>query len=162
MDKVYIGKIVSTHGIKGEIKIISDFEYKDKVFQKEKKLLIDDKTYQIRTYRHHKNYDMVTLDNYDNINDILFLMKKQVYINKDELSLSETEILDDDLLKYKVKTNNDSEGFVEEIFFASSTNKIIRVNINNKSILVPFNSPMIKQISKQENTIYLELLEGMI
>ena len=32
MDKVYIGKIVSTHGIKGEIRILSDFPYKDKVF----------------------------------------------------------------------------------------------------------------------------------
>ena len=34
MEYVYIGKIVSTHGIKGEIKIISDFDYKDKVFKK--------------------------------------------------------------------------------------------------------------------------------
>ena len=28
---IYIGKIVSTHGIKGELRIVSDFEYKDKV-----------------------------------------------------------------------------------------------------------------------------------
>ena len=39
--KVYIGKVVSTHGIKGEIKIISDFEYKDRVFVVGKKLIID-------------------------------------------------------------------------------------------------------------------------
>ena len=32
MDKVYIGKIVSTHGIKGEIRILSDFPYKNKVY----------------------------------------------------------------------------------------------------------------------------------
>ena len=33
MDTVYIGKIVSTHGIKGELRIISDFPYKNKVFK---------------------------------------------------------------------------------------------------------------------------------
>ena len=33
MKDVYVGKIVSTHGIKGEVKILSDFEYKDKVFK---------------------------------------------------------------------------------------------------------------------------------
>ena len=32
MQKVYVGKVVGTHGIKGEIRIISDFQFKDKVF----------------------------------------------------------------------------------------------------------------------------------
>ena len=32
MNKIFIGKVVSTHGIKGEIRILSDFPYKDKVF----------------------------------------------------------------------------------------------------------------------------------
>ena len=30
MKLVYIGRYTNTHGLKGEIKIISDFEYKDK------------------------------------------------------------------------------------------------------------------------------------
>ena len=34
MDLINIGKIVNTHGIKGELRIISDFEYKTRVFQK--------------------------------------------------------------------------------------------------------------------------------
>ena len=33
MNKIYIGKVVNTHGIKGEIRILSNFEYKDKVFK---------------------------------------------------------------------------------------------------------------------------------
>ena len=35
MDYIYIGKIVNTHGIKGELRIISNFEYKELVFQKD-------------------------------------------------------------------------------------------------------------------------------
>ena len=34
MEYVKIGKIVNTHGIKGELRIRSDFEYKDRVFKK--------------------------------------------------------------------------------------------------------------------------------
>lgn len=162
MEKVYIGKIVSTHGIKGEIRIISDFEYKEKVFKIGTNLIIDDKLYTIKTYRHHKNYEMITLNDYNNINDILFLINKKVYINKKELVLSEEEVLDSDLLKYKVIANDTLEGFIEDIFFASNTNKIIKININKKSILIPFNSPMVQKISKTENIIYIELLEGMI
>ena len=33
MDYVYIGKLVNTHGIKGEVRIISDFPYKERVFK---------------------------------------------------------------------------------------------------------------------------------
>ena len=29
---IYIGKIVNTHGLKGEIRILSDFDFKDRVF----------------------------------------------------------------------------------------------------------------------------------
>ena len=35
-DYVCVGKIVNTHGIKGELRILSDFELKNKVFKKEK------------------------------------------------------------------------------------------------------------------------------
>ena len=33
-DYIYVGKIVNTHGLKGEIRILSDFDYKDKVWVK--------------------------------------------------------------------------------------------------------------------------------
>ena len=29
MEYIYLGKIVNTHGIKGEIRILSDFRYKE-------------------------------------------------------------------------------------------------------------------------------------
>ena len=37
---IKIGQIVNTHGIKGELKIISDFKYKDKIFVKDFNLYI--------------------------------------------------------------------------------------------------------------------------
>ena len=52
-NKVYLGKIVSTHGIKGELRIISDFEYKDKAFKVGTHLIIDDEPYLIKIYRKH-------------------------------------------------------------------------------------------------------------
>ena len=34
MEYIYLGKIVNTHGIKGEVRIISNFRYKSRVFVK--------------------------------------------------------------------------------------------------------------------------------
>ena len=32
MEYIVIGKIVNTHGIKGEVRLLSNFKYKEKVF----------------------------------------------------------------------------------------------------------------------------------
>ena len=93
MNKVYIGKIVNTHGIKGEIRLLSDFPFKDKVFVVGNNILVDDIEYKINSYRRHKMFDMITLDGYNNINDVLFLLKKDVYFDEDNLILNDNEVL---------------------------------------------------------------------
>ena len=159
-NKVYVGKIVSTHGIKGEIRILSDFDYKEKVFKVGNKLIIENQDYTIKSYRKHKNYDMVTLNNYNNINDVLFLMKKEVYYLKENLNLNSNEVLDEELMTFTVLTNNNKKGIIKEIFYASQTNKIIRIQLD-KEILIPMNSPMIEKIDKEKKEIYIKLLDNM-
>ena len=159
-NKVYVGKIVSTHGIKGEIRILSDFDYKEKVFIVGNKLIIENKEYTIKSYRKHKNYDMVTLNDYNNINEVLFLMKKEVYFLKENLNLNSNEVLDEELMTYTVLTNNNKKGTIKEIFYASQTNKIIRIQLD-KEILIPMNSPMIEKIDKEKKEIHIKLLDNM-
>lgn len=82
MNKIYVGTIVSTHGIKGEIRIISKLEQslKEKVFKVGYSILINDQEYKLKSYRRHKNYDMVLLDKFNNINDVLvFVETKSLY-----------------------------------------------------------------------------------
>ena len=160
MNSVYVGKVVSTHGIKGEIRILSDFEFKDRVFVVGKKIIIDNKTYIINSYRHHKNFEMITLDDFNDINDVLFLLRKNVYINKEELQLGSDQVLDEDLINYEVLTTDGKSGIIKEIFLASETNKVLRIELD-REVLVPLNSPMIKEIDNDNKKIIIELIEGM-
>ncbi len=161
MDKVYVGKIVNTHGIKGEIRIISDFEFKDKVFYINANIIIDDKNYKITTYRKHKQYDMITLEGYSNINDVLFLKNKKIFVRKDQLKLDQNQVLDEDLINFKVIDQNNNYGIITEIFYASKSNKILRVKFK-KEVLIPLASPMIKKIDPQNKQVEVELIKGMI
>lgn len=157
---IYIGKIVSTHGIKGELRIISDFLYKDRVFVVGNDLIIDNKNYKIKTYRKHKNFDMVTLNDYKDINEVLFLLKKKVYFKKENLKLDDDEVLDEDLINYQVLTTNGKRGIIKEIFLASKDNKILRIMLD-REILIPINSPMIKKIDKKKQELTVELISGI-
>ena len=160
MDLVKIGKIVNTHGIKGEIRILSSFPFKDKVFKINNYLIIDDKKYKIMTYRVHKNYDMVTLEGYNDINEVLFLMKKDVYVEKSSLSLEDDEVLDEDLIDYTVLTKDGRSGTIKEIFYASETNKILRIMLDEE-ILIPYYSPMVVEINKKDRTITIDVVKGL-
>lgn len=160
MEKVFIGKVIKPHGIKGEIRILSDFPYKDKVFVIGNSIIIGDKNYLIKSYRVHKGYDMVTLDDYTDINEIMFLLKQDVYFDKSLLDLDDDQILDEELINYDVLTSDGNIGKIKEIFKASSSNKVIRVMFD-REILIPLNSPMVKKIDKNNKKIYVELIEGM-
>ena len=101
---------------------------------------------------------MVTLDDYTDINEVLFLLKKNVYVSKDSLDFNNDEILDEDLITYKVLTNTGKIGIIKEIFKASETNKIIRV-LFDKEVLIPYG--FIKSIDKDKKEVYVELIDGM-
>lgn len=161
MKKINIGKIVSTHGIKGEVKILSGFPYKERVLGVGKKILIDEKEYVITSYRVHKKYDMITLEGYSNINDVLSFLKKNVYVKEENLHLLEDEILDEDLIQFEVLTKEGKRGIIKEIFYASETNKILRVQFE-KEVLIPMNSEMITKIDKEKKEIIVHLIDGML
>ena len=114
----------------------------------------------LKSYRVHKNFDMVTLDDYHDINEVLFLMKKNVYFDKDSLNLSDSEVLDEELITYEVLTNDGKKGIIKEIFMASANNKIIRVMLD-KEYLIPVNSPMLEKIDKKNKCIVINIIEGM-
>ena len=67
MDLIYIGKIANTHGLKGEIRIISDFKYKKDVLKINNIVYVNNQKYIIKSYRFHKIYDMITLENITSI-----------------------------------------------------------------------------------------------
>ena len=159
MNKIYVGKIVNTHALKGELRIRSDFEFKNQVFKIGKELIIDDKIYKIRTYRKHKTFDMVTLTDYNNINDVLFLVNKKVYIDSNNLNLSNEEATEEEIMTYKVITNNNEIGTVLDIYSTGSNNKIIKIDIG-RIILVPYNKEFI-EINRDKKEIKINLIEGM-
>lgn len=156
MNFIYIGKIVNTHGIKGELRILSDFKYKDKVFKKDFKFYVgkEKEEYIVNTYRFHKIFDMVTFNGYNNINDVLNLKGKNVYINNDDLDL-DGEIYIDNLIGYKVVVGDKDIGVVTDVMHMKA-NDVLRCD----KILIPYVKEFILKI--ENDTIYVKDVGGLI
>jgi len=159
MDLVYVGKIVNTHGIKGELRIKSDFEKKDLVFKVGNRIIIDKEEHIIRTYRFHKIFDMITIDELDNINDVLCYVGKNVYVSRDSLKLKEKEYLLSDLIGLNVVFNDTIYGIVKD--YSNDVNPLLKIEFD-KNYYIPINSNYIKYVDLENGKIIVENIEGLI
>ncbi len=159
---VYIGKIVNTHGIKGELKILSDFDKKELVFKSEFYIYIGKSKIKekINTYRRHKNFDMITLENYNNINEVLKYKGKEVYVKRGDLNLKEGEYILSDLLLGKIIYNDKVIGKVSEIVLAK-LNILLKIK-GEKEFFIPYNKEFIKKVDIRKQEIIVENIEGLI
>ena len=161
MNLIKIGKIVNTHGIKGELRILSKFPYKDKVFINNMKIYIDKKDIEIiNTYRRHKNFDMITLKGYNNINEVLKYKGKYVYIDSSDIKLDNNKYLDEELIVLTVIYENIEKGIIKDI---ERYDKTVLFNIkgNNKNYLIPYNDNLIDKIDINNKKIYIKDIKGL-
>ncbi len=153
-DYILIGKIVNTHGIKGEIKIISDFELKDKVFKSQKAIYIgkEKEMVNIVSYRPHKMFDMLVLENKNGINDVLGYKGKYIYIKREELELKDNDYLLQELISFEVIDEKDLLGKVVDIVY---NKKQVLLKVKElKEFYIPFVDEYILKVDALSKKIY--------
>lgn len=161
MELIYIGDLVNTHGLKGEVRILSDFKYKKEVFKVGNHLYIgkNKNNLVIKSYRVHKNYDMVTFDGLDSIDDVIVYKGDIVYFDKDELKID--GYLDTDLFGFSVYQNNKNVGKVTDLK-KSKLYTLLVVSNNNKDYLIPNDANFILNVDFENKKIYIIEMWGLV
>lgn len=156
MDYIYIGKIVNTHALKGEVRLISNFEYKNRVFKIGNYLYIGQGKVkeEIESYRVHKQFDMVKFKGIDYINDVLKYKGCSVYISSDDIKLNDYELLDNEFLEMDIYNKDILIGKVCE-YINNNGNKMVRVNEK----LIPYNKDFITNVDKANKRIIMHDIE---
>lgn len=161
MKLIKIGKIVNTHGIKGELRLLSKFPYKDKVFIPNMKIYINKETEEeINTYRKHKNFDMITLKGYSNINEVLKYKGKVAYVNTEDIKLEQDKYLDEEIIGLTVIYENTEKGTISNIERYDKTSLLVIKN-EDKEYLIPYNDNVIEKIDINNKKIYIKDIKGL-
>ena len=161
MKLIKIGKIVNTHGIKGELRLLSKFPYKDKVFIKNMTIYINKENKEVITsYRKHKNFDMITLEGYTNINEVLKYKGQSVYVNSDDIKLDKDKYLDEELIGLEVIFQDSNKGIVSDIERYEKTTLLVVKN-KYKEHLIPYNDNIIDKIDIKNKKIYIKDIKGL-
>ena len=168
MKYLLVGEIVSTHGIKGEVKVnivtddLSRFDKGNSLYVKKnneyQKIIVDG-------FRVHKNMGLLMFNNIKNINDCLEYVKCELFINPDEVdALEEGEYYYDDLIGLKVVdiVLNEEIGVVSDVVEVPQ-GCILRIRKKNgKNALVPYVEEFIKNVDIEKGIIEIESIEGLL
>jgi 16S rRNA processing protein RimM len=157
MNLIYIGKLVNTHGLKGEVRIISDFKYKEDVFKTNNNIYINNNKYTINSYRKHKMFDMITLLEINDIDSALELKGYSVYINKDDYKFN--GYLDEELIGLEVYDNEIYKGKIVDIY-KTSTNDLLVID-GNKRHMIPNIDTFVNKVDLDNNKIYINYIKGL-
>lgn len=159
---VCLGKIINTHGIKGELKI-EPYTHDLSRFSKIKKLYIGEEHdfFTIEKARHDQRFVYLTLKFYNNINDVLIFKNKFIYIDEEErLPLPEEQYYIFDFIgKDVIDDKGNHIGKVINIIENPANEILVVENSSHKEILIPFVRTFIKEI---EENIVVSLIEGMM
>ena len=162
MKYVLIGKIVNTHGLKGEVRILSSFKYKDRIFKKGMKVYIGKEKIceEINSYRYHKIFDMITMCGYGDINQILKYKGEYIFVNKEDIKLKENEYLDEDIVGLNVYVEDRLLGRVNRIE-KHSVNEVLVIKNDEKNYLVPYNFDIILNIDLEKRKMNVKNIVGL-
>ncbi len=161
MKYIYIGDVVNTHGLKGEVRLISNFEYKKRIFKKNFKLYIGRSKDEvvINTYRVHKEYDMLTFDGLTSIDDVIIYKGDKVYINRDDLKIK--GYFNEDLIGLSAYSGDKYLGKVEYIM-KNKAHDILVITLDDKKNLIPNIKEFVSKIDLENGRIEIKEIEGLI
>ncbi|WP_062197832.1 ribosome maturation factor RimM [Massilibacterium senegalense] len=169
-DILKVGKIVNTHGISGEVRIIPITDFVEERFQKGQSLLIkmpsgEEKTVTIKTHRKHKQFELVTFDHYETIHDVEPFKGLTLYIAKDQLhSLPDGEFYYYEIIGCSVVTDDGQEiGEVKEILSPGANDVWVVSDKNSKKeYYIPYIDDVVLQVDIEEKKVIIHPMEGLL
>lgn len=162
-----VGKIINTHGIKGEVKVlrISDFER----FQKGEKVYLEKNKGEyipliIDGHRIHKGYDLLHFDGLNNINDVESFKGFHLKIAEEQLTeLEENEYYYHEIIGCEVHTTDEKYiGKIKEILSPGANDVWVVKQENGKDVLIPYIEQVVKSVNIEQKLVIIEVMEGLL
>lgn len=160
MNYLYVGKLVNTHGIKGEVRLLSSFRHKQSVFVPGFKLFIgkDMREYEIESYRKHKNFDMIVFKGFYDINMVEHLKGSLVYIKRADLVLEKNNFLAVDLIGFNVIINDKFIGEIKEVLDTPANEVLV---LDNK-VMIPYVKAFINKVDTSKKEVLVNDVKGLL
>lgn len=169
-DLLVVGKIVNTHGIKGEVRVISSTDFPERRYAPGATLIVkhdhsdEEIAVTVTGHRTHKQFDLLRFEGYHSINDVERFKGATLYVRKDDLDdeLGEHEYYYYEIIGCTVVTEEGERlGKVKEIFQTGANDVWVVEREGKKDLLIPYIEDVVKEVNVEKKEIRIHLMEGL-
>lgn len=162
MKKINIGKVVTTHGVRGDIKVYPHTNVED-MFSKLKKIYIGDGEYKISSVKYAKGCPVLNIGGLNTVEDAQKLIGSQVFADETSLpKLEEDSFYLKDIIGCKaIDEQGDEIGKITDVIFTGANDVYEITAQSDRKILVPAVKEFVLDINIKDKKITVKLIKGM-
>lgn len=165
-----VGQLVNTHGVQGEVRVISRTDFPEERFAvgSELSLFMPNETKPIRlkiaTQRRHKNFYLLTFENHFNLSHVEKYKTGMLKISEKELGeLEENEFYYHEIIGCEVVSlEGDTIGTVTDILETGANDVWTVTPEKGKPHYIPYIEDIVKEIDIENKKITIEVMEGLL
>lgn len=166
MEYIKVGRIINTHGIRGELKVFPLTDNLDR-FDDLKIVYIGNnkEKVEIEQVKYHKGLAIIKLKEFHNINQVLKFKDDFLYIDvEDKVELPEDHYFIFDIVDCNVyDTKGRKIGVVTDVLqYTSNDVYVVKDMEKNKEYLIPAVKEFVVDIDVENKKIIIDPIEGMI
>ncbi|MBC1796194.1 ribosome maturation factor RimM [Listeria booriae] len=164
-----VGKIVNTHGLMGEVRVISQTDFADERFVPGNELFLFAKNSKkpeklvIKTHRKHKNFDLLTFEGIMGINNVERMKEGMLKVPESQLGdLEENEFYFHEIIGCEVYTEEgELLGTISEILTPGANDVWVVQQKGEKDKLVPYIADVVTSVNIADKKITISVMEGL-
>lgn len=167
MDFYNVGKIVNTHGIRGDVRVMPTTDFVAERFAKGQDLYLQQAGEPLKliveSARQHKGFILVKFVGYDNINDVQAFRDHELMVSgKDQHPLEDGQYYYHQIIGLSVKTVDGEElGTIKEILSPGANDVWVVQRDGKKDLLLPVIDDVVKDVDLDAGEVTVELMEGL-
>ena len=172
MEWFNVGRIVNTHGIRGEVRILSTTDFEEQRFAVGNKLAAFKKGDKkptwvtIESVRRHKNFILLTFEGMNNINLVEPFKEGMLKVTKDQMEddlLEENEYFYHDIIGCSVVSEEgETIGEIKDILQTGANDVWVVKGAKGKEYYIPYIEDVVKDINIDEKVITIHVMEGLL
>ncbi len=169
MEYYDVGKIVNTHGLKGEVRVMSITTNPQERYYAGAPLTWFGKDNEmvelkVRSHRQHKTFDLLTFEDYFNINQVEKFVGGTLRVSEDLLlDLPQDEFYIHEVVGLKVIDNDTNEeiGKIKEVLSPGANDVWVVQRQGKKDLLLPYIESVILDVDIEQGVISVHIMEGL-
>lgn len=167
MEYYNVGKIVNTHGVRGEVRVLATTDFIDERFATGNTLYLQQSgeplPLKIEQARQHKGFVLVKFAGYDNINDVEKFRDHELMVSADDQQpLDDGQYYYHQIIGLDVETTDGQKlGKIKEILSPGANDVWVVERPEKKDLLLPVIDDVIKKVDLDQQLVIVELMEGL-